>query len=70
MDQPSSTNPLFISLFFVLRCVVPLVIMFGISYVLRRLGVIARPPEPPAGWNDEETYPPTNDEGGLAHAKH
>jgi hypothetical protein len=33
-----------------LRCVVPLLILFGISYLLRRLGLVAETPAPP----DEE----------------
>jgi len=60
---------MFVGLFFILRCLVPLVIMLGISYILRRLGVIATPPQPPSDWNDETNSPATN-EGGLVHAKH
>jgi len=70
MDQPGSANPLYVGLFFILRCLIPLVVMLGISYVLKRLGVIASPPAPPVDWNDNENYPPHTDEGGLVHAKH
>jgi len=38
MNEPS-TNPIIMGLLFVLRCLIPLGILFGISYVLRRLEV-------------------------------
>ncbi len=70
MEETSSTNPLFVGLFFVVRCIVPLVIMLGISYLLRRLGVIAEPPKPPPDWNGDQSNEPINHaEGGVAHAK-
>jgi len=43
----TSVNPVFVALLFVLRCLVPLAILFGISYILRRLGLVAETPEPP-----------------------
>jgi hypothetical protein len=63
------TNPLFIAFFFVLRCLVPLLIMLGISYLLKRLGLIAEPPKPPQQL-ESNNHSPHNDngEGGLAHA--
>jgi hypothetical protein len=71
MEEANSTNPLFVGLFFILRCVVPLAIMLGISYLLKRFGVIAEPPKPPPDWNDgnsnNNTFNPG--EGGAAHAK-
>lgn len=54
----TSGNPIFVALLFVLRCLIPLVILFGISYLLRRLGLVATPPpEPPeeTDENDAET---------------
>jgi hypothetical protein len=65
MDRPE-LNPLIIMLFYVLRCMVPLGIMLGISYVLRRLGLIAKPASPPKGWNDDNGNNGTS-EGGVAH---
>jgi hypothetical protein len=65
MDRPE-LNPLVIMLLYVLRCVVPLGIMLGISYLLRRFGLISKPPSPPADWengHDENG----NNKGGLAH---
>jgi hypothetical protein len=43
MEQ-ANPNPIFIGLLFLLRCMVPLLILFGISYILRRLGLVAEPP--------------------------
>ncbi|MFZ6029530.1 MAG: hypothetical protein ACOYYS_17595 [Chloroflexota bacterium] len=42
--EPVNPNPLFIGLLFVLRCMIPLLILFGISYILRRLGLVAETP--------------------------
>lgn len=44
----TSANPVFVALLFVLRCLVPLAILFGISYILRKLGLVAETPEPPS----------------------
>ena len=38
MNEPS-TSPIIMGLLFVLRCLIPLGILFGISYILRRLEV-------------------------------
>ncbi len=54
MDEPS-TNQFFVALLFVLRCLVPLAVLFGISYLLRKMGLVAvEAPEPPDGGNDEK----------------
>ena len=43
----TSTSSLFVVLLFILRCIVPLAILFGISYLLRRMGLVAiETPEP------------------------
>jgi hypothetical protein len=57
----TSANPLFVALLFILRCIVPLAILFGISYLLRKMGLVAvESPEPPDENNGEvgETAPP------------
>jgi len=56
MDEPAA-NPIIVALLFVLRCVVPLAIMLGVSYWLRRLGWISEPPAPPANGNLDPTAP-------------
>lgn len=43
----ASANPVFVALLFILRCLVPLAILFGISYLLRRMGLVAETPKPP-----------------------
>jgi len=46
MNEPSA-NSFFVVLLFILRCLVPLAILFGISYLLRRMGLVAiESPEP------------------------
>lgn len=45
-------NPVFVALLFILRCLVPLAVLFGISYLLRKLGLVAETPEPPSDYED------------------
>ena len=71
MDR-SAANPLLVGLFFILRCLVPLFLMLGVSYILKKLGFIQAPPAPPAGWEngaDEKDNDTPNHSGGLAHGK-
>jgi hypothetical protein len=60
-------NPIIIFLMFIGRCLVPLLIMLGISYILKRLGLIREPPPPPANKPQNDEKPAV--EGGLAHGK-
>lgn len=48
MNQ-DNVNQFVIVLMFVVRCLVPLLIMLGISYLLRRLGLIRPSPQQPNG---------------------
>lgn len=49
----TSANPIFVALLFFLRCVVPLAILFGVSYLLRKMGLVAiESPEPPDNRDD------------------
>jgi hypothetical protein len=50
-DSPAS--PVYVALLFILRCLVPLAILFGISYLLRRLGLVAETPKQPLAVKDE-----------------
>jgi hypothetical protein len=71
MDK-ASTNPLLLGLFFIIRCLVPLLVMLGISYLLKRLGFIQPPSEPPSGWNNQEDEANNDNHtnsGSLAHGK-
>lgn len=63
----SPTNPLYIFLFFLLRCVLPIAIMLGISYLLKKFGFISdsskHPPKEDSNNNENK-----NGKGGFAHA--
>jgi hypothetical protein len=59
-------NPVYIVFLYILRCLIPLGIMLGISYLLRRFGLIKPPPPPPPGWDGESNHSDGN-HGGLAH---
>lgn len=67
--QDGTEGPIFLieALLFVLRCLVPLLLMLGVSYLLKRLGLIAPPPPTPPehtnGKNDQHKG------GGVAHGK-
>jgi hypothetical protein len=63
MNEPSA-NPIFVALLFILRCVAPLVVLFGISYLLRKMGLVAvETPEPPDDRSEqgagEQAAPPS-----------
>jgi hypothetical protein len=62
MNEPTA-NPLIISLLCLARCLVPLILVLGISYLLRRFGFVAEHPKPPKGWENGNN----NQEGGLSH---
>lgn len=69
MDE-GNLAPVYVVLFYIIRCVVPLGIMLGLSYLLRRLGLISKPPTPPKGWNNEDkgNHDQNNSfDGGLIH---
>jgi hypothetical protein len=68
MDK-TVVSSIFVTLLFILRCLVPLIIMLGISYLLRRFGLIAEPPQPPEEKTENENDHHVNGEGGLAHGK-
>jgi hypothetical protein len=65
----SSASSFYMVLLFVLRCIVPLAILFGISYLLRRMGLVAieapEPKEEPAP-KEEPVEKPTKDSGKVA----
>jgi hypothetical protein len=50
----ATANPIYIAMLCILRCLVPLLILFGISYLLRRFGVIAKPAPPPDDFQKSE----------------
>jgi hypothetical protein len=50
----ASANPVFVALLCIARCLIPLLILFGISYLLRRFGVIAKPTPPTNEYQNSE----------------
>jgi hypothetical protein len=62
--ERAASNPIFVALFFIARCLAPLIIMLGISALLKKLGFISEPPQPPPDYENNE-----DDNGGLAHGK-
>ncbi len=66
--QESPESPIIVALLFAARCLAPLLLMLGISYLLRRLGLIAEPPPPPPAENNGQNGN-SNPGGGIAHGK-
>jgi hypothetical protein len=50
----ATANPIFVALLCVARCLIPVLLLFGISYLLRRFGVIAKPAPPPKEYQSSE----------------
>ena len=67
MDRPE-LNPLYIIFLYILRCLVPLALMLGVSYLLRRFGLIKEPPPAPKNWDGNHNNDDATD-GGLANGK-
>ncbi|OGO09478.1 MAG: hypothetical protein A2Z66_07105 [Chloroflexi bacterium RBG_13_66_10] len=66
MDE-TSANPLIVVLLFLLRCLLPLVLMLGVSHLLRRWGLIGEPPPPPSPTLEENGQGKVNPgEGRIA----
>lgn len=58
----TTANPIFVALLFILRCLVPLIILFGISYLLRRFGLVTiESTEPPDEEDAQEEEVPDED---------
>ncbi len=70
--QEGTEGPIFLveALLFVLRCLVPLLLMLGVSYLLKRFGLISPPPPPPPDRNDGDNGDNNKTNGGgVAHGK-
>lgn len=69
--QEGTEGPIFLveALLFVLRCLVPLLLMLGVSYLLKRLGLITPPPPPPPDRDNDDNGNNKTNGGGVAHGK-
>jgi len=67
MDN-SDPGPIVLLGFFILRCILPVLFLLGISYILRRLGFISKSPPPPPEL-EENVNEKNNDNstGGFVH---
>lgn len=63
MDD-TAASPIVVPLLFVLRCLIPVLLLFGLSYLLRKLGLIS---EPPASPPDEQGDSKKAGKGDLLH---
>jgi hypothetical protein len=63
----SLDSPILVVLLFILRCLVPLIILLGLSYLLRKLGLVSEPYKKPT--QDNGNNHNHNGEGGLEHGK-
>ena len=60
-------SPLLVILLFILRCLVPLIILLTISYILRKLGLVSEPYKTPP--QDHGNKHNSIGKGGLEHGK-
>ena len=61
-------NPFIVSLFFLARCLIPLLVMLAVSYALKRLGLLPEAPPPEETDQGQDDHATTDDNnGGFAH---
>ena len=63
----SLDSPLLVVVLFILRCLVPLIILLGISYLLRKLGLVSETNKKPQ--HDQGNNHNSFHKGGLEHGK-
>jgi hypothetical protein len=65
-----TANPFFVALLFILRCLVPLAVLFSVSYLLRRMGlVVIDNPEPPDSERPDEDDEDEDEDSSLTEQK-
>jgi hypothetical protein len=64
----NATNLFVIVLFYIIRCVIPLLVMLGVSYLLKKLGLMSEPPSQ-TGHSSDTAKDNENHEGEFAHGK-
>lgn len=62
----ATESPIIVAILFAARCLVPLLIMLGVSYLLKRLGLIKDLPAPPPDQNNGNGGK-LKPGGGVAH---
>jgi len=62
--QDPPTNPLILGLLLIARCLIPVGVLLGLSYLVRRLGLVEEPPPPASEAGKPET--PTE---GVTHGR-
>jgi hypothetical protein len=60
----TTSSPLIVPLLCVLRCLVPVLVLFGISFLLRHFGFITQPPPEPKEESKENNH---SGKGDLVH---
>ncbi len=50
----ATANPIYVALLCVARCLIPVVLLFAISYLLRKFGVVAKPTPPTEEYQKRE----------------
>ena len=65
--ENASASPIIVALLCLVRCLVPLIIMLGISYLLKRFGLIGETTERPKEPTDNDNH--NNEKGDLAHGQ-
>jgi len=65
----SDANPIIVVLLFLLRCLVPLLLMMGLSYLLRRLGFISEQERPASSEPGQADQSAETREGGRGDGR-
>jgi hypothetical protein len=66
--EDQAANPIIIILMFIARLAIPVLLMLGLSYLLKRLGLIKEPPPSPNNGNQNGTFQ-SETEGSIVHEK-
>lgn len=63
----AAESPFIIALLFAVRCLLPLMLMLGVTYLLRRFGLITAPLPPPP--DQDNGHAGDQNSEGAAHGK-
>jgi hypothetical protein len=50
----ATANPIYVAMLCVGRCLIPVILLFAISYLLRRFGIVAKPAPPTDDYKNSE----------------